>query len=136
MCGWCGMRSEPRFIVTELEGFDTVDRRTGNPGLSCHVIDTHWNYRLVRTWRTEDYYRRGYAFACRYVRQRAQEHAAYLNAGKTPPAATIARERQRWSPDTCRNGHPRTPENTYVRASGKRECLMCKRAHNLAYPNR
>lgn len=31
---------------------------------------------------------------------------------------------------TCRNGHPRTPENTYVYPSGKQECRACrKQAH-------
>jgi hypothetical protein len=28
----------------------------------------------------------------------------------------------------CRNGHPRTPENTYYRPDGSRECRVCKRA--------
>lgn len=28
---------------------------------------------------------------------------------------------------TCRNGHPRTPENTYVRPDGERECRECRR---------
>ena len=27
----------------------------------------------------------------------------------------------------CRNGHPRTPENTYVRPDGSRECSVCRR---------
>lgn len=34
----------------------------------------------------------------------------------------------RWvaSRKTCRNGHAFTPENTYVRTSGRRECRLCK----------
>lgn len=27
----------------------------------------------------------------------------------------------------CRNGHPRTPENTYYRPDGSRECAICRR---------
>jgi hypothetical protein len=27
----------------------------------------------------------------------------------------------------CRKGHPRTPENTYIRSDGRRECKECKR---------
>ena len=29
--------------------------------------------------------------------------------------------------DVCKKGHPRTPENTRVRKSGKRDCLPCDR---------
>lgn len=28
--------------------------------------------------------------------------------------------------DTCRAGHPRTPDNTHVRKSGERYCMTCK----------
>jgi transposase-like protein len=28
---------------------------------------------------------------------------------------------------TCRNGHPRTPENTYTSPQGARDCRACKR---------
>lgn len=31
------------------------------------------------------------------------------------------------SPDICKNGHPRTPENTYMRRQGWMECRECKR---------
>jgi len=33
----------------------------------------------------------------------------------------------RSSLEKCRNGHPRTSENTYVRPDGSRECRVCKR---------
>ena len=37
----------------------------------------------------------------------------------------------------CRNGHPRTPENTVLRKNGKRECRICKReANNDSYARR
>jgi ssDNA-binding Zn-finger/Zn-ribbon topoisomerase 1 len=29
--------------------------------------------------------------------------------------------------EKCRNGHPRTVENTYIRPDGSRECRVCKR---------
>jgi hypothetical protein len=36
---------------------------------------------------------------------------------------------------TCRNGHPRTPENTYTRSDGRSECKECKRQYkNTARP--
>jgi hypothetical protein len=31
-------------------------------------------------------------------------------------------------PETCRNGHPRTVESTYVYPNGRRECIECRRA--------
>jgi predicted phosphodiesterase len=38
------------------------------------------------------------------------------------------------STDTCRNGHPRTPENTYVYPDGKkRQCLLCKNGAPSTY---
>lgn len=33
----------------------------------------------------------------------------------------------------CRNGHAKTPENSYVRPNGRRECLPCKVAHAQAW---
>jgi len=33
----------------------------------------------------------------------------------------------RSSVEECRNGHPRTSENTYIRPDGSRECRVCKR---------
>lgn len=49
------MLPEPRYIVTEIEGFLSEDRHSGRPGLSCMVIDRHNNYRLLGTYRTEDH---------------------------------------------------------------------------------
>jgi hypothetical protein len=34
--------------------------------------------------------------------------------------------------DKCRNGHDRTPENTYHRRNGKEECIICRREANKA----
>jgi hypothetical protein len=44
-----------RYVVTELEGFLNPAPSSKQPGLSCMVIDTVWNYRVLRTFRTEDY---------------------------------------------------------------------------------
>ncbi|MFF0835873.1 MULTISPECIES: hypothetical protein [unclassified Streptomyces] len=33
----------------------------------------------------------------------------------------------------CRNGHERTPENTYVDPNGKRQCRGCRAAANARY---
>ncbi len=71
-----------RYVVTELEGFNEFSRGSSlHPGLSCHVIDTAWNYRLVATYRTEDYGRGGRHWSKRLkVRERAAQHAERLNA--------------------------------------------------------
>ena len=42
--------------------------------------------------------------------------------------------------ETCRNGHPRTPQNTYIRPSGERsgerECKVCRKTREREYRNR
>jgi hypothetical protein len=38
-------------------------------------------------------------------------------------------------PSVCRNGHPRTDDNTYHRADGSRECRICMRRRDLNYRN-
>lgn len=79
-----------RFIVTEVGGF--LERRTsGNtsgsakPGLSCHVIDTALNCRVMATFRTESIPRmplvhRTPADREAIVRKMARVRAAELNA--------------------------------------------------------
>lgn len=37
---------------------------------------------------------------------------------------------------TCRRGHPRTPETTYVFPNGKRQCRICIRAAKAAFRKR
>lgn len=75
----------PRYIVTELEG--QLDM-TGGPfrnGLSCMVIDTAYNRRLIATYRTEDYRAIPGVFGATleqkfsYVRGMARDHASRLN---------------------------------------------------------
>lgn len=47
-------------------------------------------------------------------------------SGRHPNAAKAARTR-------CRNGHEFTPENTYIRPAGHRECRKCHVADNKRY---
>lgn len=73
----------PRYVVTELEGYDTAARSAKRPGLSCHIIDTAVNHRLIASYRTESY--RAGLFGNgdlirRAVREKAAGHAARLNA--------------------------------------------------------
>jgi len=81
-----------RFIVTELRGYlgemgGRVAATGRVPGVSYQVLDTAWNHRLLRIWRTEDYKNRGdraRLTAEETARGRAEEYAADLNAGRTP----------------------------------------------------
>lgn len=38
--------------------------------------------------------------------------------------------------DHCKNGHPRTPESTYVSGTGTRTCRICRAAGMARYRNR
>jgi len=71
-----------RFIVTELEGWTigTSGKTSGaaKSGISCHVIDTHWNHRLMATYRSDGYLYRYHGRDG--VRKKAREHAERLNA--------------------------------------------------------
>jgi len=67
-----------RFVVTELLGYITARKSPGPHGLSCHVIDTAWNRRLVATYRSEDLTRRNDGRT--KARKLAREHAERLNA--------------------------------------------------------
>lgn len=78
-----------RYVVTELEGWPITPRnRTTSgpaaalPGLSCNVIDTLVNPRLIATYRTEDVGRNGMKRESRreLIRAKAREHAGRLNA--------------------------------------------------------
>lgn len=74
-----------RYIVTEIEGWAIGSLQSAGSnnlkGLSCHVIDTLVNRRVVATYRTEDL--RGgtpmYAKRSR-VRSQAQQHDDRLNS--------------------------------------------------------
>lgn len=71
----------PRYVVTEIQGWLT-DGGKRHAGTSYHVIDTHWNRRLVATWRTEDFGRGGTS-ACEKARSRCEALAAKLNGTTT-----------------------------------------------------
>lgn len=73
-----------RFQVTELEGFGNVRGSWYGTasGLSCTVIDTAWNYRVMATYRSDSYIRGPggmVANAKAKARRLAAEHAARLN---------------------------------------------------------
>jgi hypothetical protein len=73
---------EPRYVVTEIEGYVVGGNGSGRPGLSCMVIDRHVNYRLLGTYRTEDHEGgRGYTHERirAETRLQAHRHASRLN---------------------------------------------------------
>jgi hypothetical protein len=39
-------------------------------------------------------------------------------------------------PDRCPNGHPKTPETTYLHQDGRPRCVLCLRARKAAYDAR
>jgi len=52
---------------------------------------------------------------------------------KTLPAPVSVMQSE--TTGTCRNGHPKTPENAYIRSDGRRECKQCKKDYkNTARP--
>lgn len=58
---------------------------------------------------------------CRPPATKQQPKVAPLKKAAPPKYAISS------SVGTCRNGHPRTPENTYVRPDGERECRICRK---------
>jgi len=74
-------RSKERFIVTELEGYATP-RHSGMklPGISCHVIDSAFNYKMMATFRSELFSRSPLSVTTKegrlaYARERARSSA-------------------------------------------------------------
>ena len=70
-----------RFIVTEVEGFAT-SRAAGNApmGISCHVVDSALGYRMMATFRSEQFTRTPLSVTTRearlaYARARVREMA-------------------------------------------------------------
>jgi hypothetical protein len=57
---------------------------------------------------------------CRHRRCINPQHLEPVARGENVRRAATTRS-------TCRNGHPRTPENTMVKADGRRECRPCYR---------
>jgi ssDNA-binding Zn-finger/Zn-ribbon topoisomerase 1 len=50
-----------------------------------------------------------------------------ISAPKSDETRTTSRKRSNKDPKLCRNGHPRTPENLYIRPDGSRECRICRK---------
>jgi hypothetical protein len=79
-----------RIAVTEIEGYTA--RRPPKLGLSCMVVDTAYNYRVLATYRSEDRHswsttgRRGSppSIGHNEARARARAHAQRLNATLQP----------------------------------------------------
>jgi hypothetical protein len=72
---------EPRYVVTELEGYLKGGNGSRAPGLSCTVIDRHENRRIAGVYRSEDFSGRSWtaARARAETRLRAHRLAARLN---------------------------------------------------------
>jgi len=68
-----------RYVVTEIEGYSLKSHGARPPALSCHVIDTMRNHRLMATFRSEGQKGiprwRGWS----RTRELAAERAALLN---------------------------------------------------------
>lgn len=68
----------------------------------------------------------------RIERGKPQTHLDTIVAGETP-GQRVERRSQAWLPripaptETCRRGHPRTEENTYVDPHGWKYCRPCNR---------
>lgn len=71
----------PRYAVTELEGFRSAHHK---PGASFTVVDRHWNHRMVRTFRSEDYRRSPASSTIEQARHAANRLAHKLNGEAEP----------------------------------------------------
>lgn len=70
--------NEPRYIVSSVEGF-FGQFTSGRPGVSCHVLDTLVNHRIVGTFRSESYKHVGRANMAKRAREDAEDRAWRLN---------------------------------------------------------
>lgn len=92
----------PRYVVTELTGYLTINWRAGKgreQGASYHVIDTRWNHRLIATYRSEDYRSTNKAGSRELARRRAVLHAEALNETGEFDGVFRGITSQRWA--TC-----------------------------------
>ena len=80
-----------RYVVTEIEGYNepSCGKIHSPQGLSCHVIDTLWNRRMIASFRTEDDTYRGRAHYYRriLVREQSQRLCDELNRAEEQQAA-------------------------------------------------
>lgn len=84
-----------RFVVTEIEGFARKTATSGAPmGLSCHVLDSACGYRMMATFRSEEFAQarppgpatreQRLEYSRELVRRLARARADELNAGLVP----------------------------------------------------
>jgi hypothetical protein len=62
-----------------------------------------------------------------------------VNPARLEPVTPLVNARRRWSvalKDACMKGHKFDEANTRVRASGRRDCLACRRDQNRNRPSR
>lgn len=60
-----------------------------------------------------------------------QENARRALAGKPSNNPNLAASQR--AKTECRNGHPFSPDNTYVFPNGRRRCQTCQRKHRKTY---
>jgi ssDNA-binding Zn-finger/Zn-ribbon topoisomerase 1 len=67
--------------------------------------------------------------SCRECRRISEAGTRSTGSRDARPSTltSVARGRQEDGYEYCRNGHQRTPENTYVRPDGERECRICRK---------
>jgi len=70
----------PRFVVSEVEGYFVPRTSGGAPGLSTMVLDAAYNFKQLRTWRSESGGTSTTAGNILRVRADADAYAAKLNA--------------------------------------------------------
>lgn len=101
---------DKRYVVAEIEGY----LHHNGAGLSVMVVDTAFNRRVVKIWRTEDY---GGSIAMRriLVRQRARDYAEALNRGTPTPLDPIRR----------RGFRPTCPRCAILCEPGAVYCVEC-----------
>lgn len=67
--------------------------------------------------------------SCRECRRISEAGTRSTGSRDARPSTltSVARGRNEDGYEYCRNGHKRTPENTYVRPDGERECRICRK---------
>lgn len=63
-----------------------------------------------------------------HVRQRGCVHRDCIEPTHLEAVTPEENKRRRFTPTHCPSGHEYTPENTYLKPSGKRNCRECRRA--------
>jgi ssDNA-binding Zn-finger/Zn-ribbon topoisomerase 1 len=106
-------------IMRERHG--THWREIDRPELAVRCKNGH-----LRTASNTDYNAAGHRI-CTDCRAEVAREASARAYTATTSSASKAKTRPKPEAPTCRNGHPKTPENTYVRPDGQRECRVCRK---------